>query len=475
MTKGTHLLRSALLALLALAVISGGSLAADLFDDDYDDCPYQTRLRDGQIADLAVARDSDDADHVNVSWSATEAATWGLGSNSFSTSLVVLLDDDDDGDFNDRKTLQLGSRKVTFEGVDTGKTVKVQMAIVVDHADGNYLISDILEMSINQSLSKPAFSSAWHQVSGVTLPTRTGKAADLKISSTAVAGMMYYIGYNENFGNYKSSDNDLVTSPATARLRIGLAHSAEEDNDDRDTVDFDAYIIRIVGEDGDVIDEGNDVATMESSYKSDRTALSFNHDANGETAALSLTAPTALFLDDVTQDPTFNPGTSPAKGTIGTGGYALTNVRIVDGDKITVAAHNSSAVLNRASERVEPDTEPLSIVRVDSYPLTSGNVTDATGEADATYNLPDPLANGVFAAAPAEHRDFPMDTMTSDETYTISAWAVNDKDEVISPVVEIKVRPRDTAQGTVTGFRDYKVTTAAVITDLTTTEFTVLK
>ena len=59
MTKGTHLLRSALLALLALAVISGGSLAAgDLFDDDYKDCPYKTRLRDGQIDDLSVNRDS---------------------------------------------------------------------------------------------------------------------------------------------------------------------------------------------------------------------------------------------------------------------------------------------------------------------------------------------------------------------------------------------------------------------------------
>ena len=89
MTKGTHLLRSALLALLALAVISGGSLAAgDLFDDDYKDCPYKTRLRDGQIADLTVARDSDDADHVNVSWTATDASTWRLGSNAYNTSLL---------------------------------------------------------------------------------------------------------------------------------------------------------------------------------------------------------------------------------------------------------------------------------------------------------------------------------------------------------------------------------------------------
>ena len=84
MIKGTHLLRSALLALLALAVISGGSLArGDLFDDDYNDCPHKTRLRDGQISDLSVNRDSDDEDEVNVSWAATDPATWGLGPNAY--------------------------------------------------------------------------------------------------------------------------------------------------------------------------------------------------------------------------------------------------------------------------------------------------------------------------------------------------------------------------------------------------------
>ena len=160
-TKGTHLLRSALLALLALAVISGGSLAAgDLFDDDYKDCPHKTRLRDGQIADLSVNRDSDDEDEVNVSWAATDPATWGLGPNAYSTSLVVILDD---GSSN-TETLSLGSKKTTFDGVDTGREVTVQMAIVVDTADGKYLISDILEKSINQSLTEPSFSGSWYRI-----------------------------------------------------------------------------------------------------------------------------------------------------------------------------------------------------------------------------------------------------------------------------------------------------------------------
>ena len=75
MTQGTHWLRSALLALLALALLSGGSLAAgDLFDDDYVDCPHRTRMRDGEIADLTVARDAEEADEVNVAWVATDPA-----------------------------------------------------------------------------------------------------------------------------------------------------------------------------------------------------------------------------------------------------------------------------------------------------------------------------------------------------------------------------------------------------------------
>ena len=480
MTKGTHLLRSALLALLGLVVISGGSLAAgDLFDKDYKDCPYQTRLRDGQIADLAVARDSDDADHVNVSWTATDASGWGLGPNTYNTSLVVLLD----GDKLHKKTLSLGSRKHTFEEVVTGKSVKVQMAIVVDHADGDYLISDILEQSIDQSLSKPSFSTGWHQVSGATMPKRTGKVSDFKITSTAQAGMLYYIGYNENFGNYKSSDSDLITTPATARLRIGLAHSADETDGERDDVDFDAYIIRIVDGDGDVVNEGDDVATVKSSYGNDADEATagtgandhnFNHDGSDTTPVMKLPIPNKLFVYGLSTEPTFNAGPTPAKGTIGTAGYALSSVRVVDGDDITVAMHDSTAVGGRTSEQVNPTT--ISIVKVDGFDFDGqGNVVQGTTDSDGSYSLSQDASGRVFAEPPNEHRDLPIDTFTSDETYTISAWAINDDDEVISPVVKIQVRPRDTARAPLTNFRDYKVTEDTNLADLTTTEFTVLK
>ncbi|MYC63328.1 MAG: hypothetical protein F4X16_10950 [Caldilineaceae bacterium SB0661_bin_34] len=468
------------LALLALAVISGGSLAAgDLFDNDYKDCPHKTRLRDGQISDLSVNRDSDEEDEVNVSWATTDPETWGLGPNKFRTSLVVILDDG----ISHTESESLGTTKVTFDNVDTGRVVTVQMAIVVDTADGKYLISDILEKRINQSLTEPAFSTAWRQVTGVTLPTRTGKAGDLKVNSQAVAGMLYYVGYNENFGNYKSDDSDMVTTPSTARLRIGLAHSSNETDVEREDVEFDAYIIRIEDEDGDVVSEGDDVATVASSYKSDRDAVELNHDGVDTTDAFSLKTPVALFLYGVTQDPTFATSDKPEERTIND--YALSNVRIVDGDDITVAAHVSSAVINRNGGLVPGY---LSMVKVDSFDLANtGTITPAVPDTsapdaddngnDASYALTTTAADidgTVFAEAPNEHRDFPIDTFTSDTTYTITAWAINEDDEVISPVATLKVRPKDTERsGTVT-VTDYKMT-AAGIDGLTTTEFTVLK
>ena len=406
MTKGTHLLRSALLALLALAVISGGSLAAgDLFDDDYKDCPYKTRLRDGQIDDLSVNRDSSDEDHVNVSWTATDPATWGLGSNAYRTSLVVLLDDGSTKD----ATLSLGSKKTTFEGVETGKEVTVQMAIVVDTADGKYLISDILETSINQSLTEPSFSAA---VKLVTTAAAEGPPV-VEERLTDTGGTMYYVGYNENFGNYKADTYSFHTRPRTATFRIGLAHAVDdkgmlkETKAERDDVDFDAYILRITDEDGDVVSEGDDVKSTESKY-GENNRLVFGVLGTAGTAGATATSSVKfqnVRLDDGAKAAVFDGGTPPT-GT-DTGGAAITFTP-------TVIA-------------------PLGVGL--SYIAPAAG----TGAAD------------LFAPAPDEHRDFPIDTLSSDVTYTITAWAINEDDEVISPVASLEVRPIDERVDIVTG------------------------
>lgn len=62
-----------------------------LFDADYEDCPFQTCMRDGEIANLDATRDLTDADVVHVTWEVTDPTTWGLGANAFQSSQVVIL------------------------------------------------------------------------------------------------------------------------------------------------------------------------------------------------------------------------------------------------------------------------------------------------------------------------------------------------------------------------------------------------
>ena len=434
-TKGTHLLRSALLALLALAVISGGSLAAgDLFDDDYDDCPHKTRLRDGQIADLSVNRDSDDEDEINVSWAATDPATWGLGPNAYSTSLVVILDDDDEVQ---TKILSLGSRSTTFDSVDTGVEVTVEMAIVTDTADGDYLISDILRKSINQSLTEPVFMADVMRITRVadddpdSDPATDDAVTEL---SDVTAGDFYYVGYNENFGNYKADTYTFATTPTTPRLRIGLANTELDADGNRyasdkgpyDEVDFDAYILRIVDESGNVVPEGDDVPTRASGYD---TRLVFG--TIGDTEG----------------------------GENSSGISAFSNVRINDGGAIQPSVHDDPTL---------PSGGTLLTAAATGAPALS-YVAPAAGTGD----------NTLFALPPDEHRDFPVDVLSSDETYTITAWAVNDDDEVISPVATLKLRPIDEKATITAALDDYQTATnadpAAGSNTIYVTEFTVLK
>ena len=63
--------------------------------------------------------------------------------------------DDNDGD-PVVKALSLGTRKAAFDQVKTGTGVTVRLAVVMETADGDRLISDVLEQTINQSLTEPA-------------------------------------------------------------------------------------------------------------------------------------------------------------------------------------------------------------------------------------------------------------------------------------------------------------------------------
>ncbi len=475
---GARALKSTLWVLLALVAVSGTSLAGgDLFDDDYFDCPARTRLQGGQIADLTVSRDSEDADEVNVSWTSTDPASWGLGSNAFNTFLVLLLDDDDGDPLS--QSVSLGLNKTTFDGVKTGAEVRVEMAIVVGTAEGDYLISDILREDINQSLETPSFSGKWYQLlqttpgTGYETPDADPDTPGHQYTFEGVGGgSMYYIGYNENFANYRKGTANYTHNPSTPRLRIGLAHSANDDEQGRDNVDFESYVIRIVDSDGDVVTEGDDVPTLASDY-------GFGINSNADTVRQTLNK---LWIHDIsdTSYPTFSNSGTIIRTSAGAGfqyasnfvfnagthrdtGEILSNVRVKDGSQITPAMHQLPAtVLTRMTDsEVAPPS--ISMMKVDT-----------TGNGNQTLYRD---AGQVFAHPPDAHRDFPVDTLATDESYTITAWAVNEDDEVISPVATVKVHPTDnTVTLTATaGLEDYLNQTAVGTGTLVVTTFTVIK
>ena len=462
---GVRALKSTLWVLLALVAVSGTSLAGgDLFDDDYFDCPARTRLQGGQIADLTVSRDSEDADEVNVSWTSTDPASWGLGSNAFNTFLVLLLDDDDGDPLS--QSLSLGLNKTTFDGVKTGAEIRVEMAIVVGTAEGDYLISDILRQDTSQSLGTPSFSGKWHQLLPTpqtddpvwTTPDADGDPNNgHQYTFEEVGGSgLYYIGYGQNFTNYRKGTAEAKSSPETPRLRIGLAHADEIDSDALDNVDFDSYLIRIVDSDGDVVSEGDDVPTTATDY-------GFGPDTSASDSSMQTLNKLWIHDLDISLYPTFSDS-----GTVITNGQdtgiTLSNVRIRDGSHTTQPMHQlPSNILSRRSDReVTPDF--ISRMKVS----TSGD--------GLTERYRD--AGQVFANPPDVHRDLPVDTLTSDETYNISAWAVNDDGEVVSPVATLKVHPTDnmvTLGPDAAALRDYLNTTPVTEGTILVTTFTVIK
>ena len=503
----------AVLVALTLMGVGGISLAAgDLFDKAYSDCPHNTRFRDGQISDLSVSRDSEEEAEVNVSWAATDPVTWGLGPNAYRTSLVVILDDG--GDL-ETQTMSLGSRKVTFEGVDTGVEVTVQMAIVVDTADGDYLISDILEASTFQSLTKPSFSTSEFKQYIVTrsdLDDASVSADDvvgtevipealdgLSKVQAVTGGLFYYVGYNENFGNYKA-DSGLQTRPSTARLRVGLRHGGETD-DHREDVEFDAYILRIEDSDGNVVSEGDDVATRENNYGALKIVLGEAGESSPAEVLVgdagSRTHPTGDSGTDLTPEAALEAATDLTEEERNDKGWVIRTVEVAGGpdtkhvqfagfNVVTSASVREAALtdVDARNVRINDDGEVLPVNLVRSGPNigftrislpTSDGLTVARVE-----GLPETSevagTNRVFVEPPDEYRDFPIDVFETDETYTISAWAINEDNEVISPIATLTVRPKD-KDGTLTppGMLEDYVFDNNSVNGLTITEFTVLK
>lgn len=512
----------ALWTLLVLSAAAGPALAAgDLFDAEYTDCPRGVRLQSGEISTLSVARDDTDTDTMNVSWAGTAPETWGLGNNAWDTTLVAILKPS--GASAITRELSLNTRDTEFTGVPSGSKVRVELAIVTTKAGQKYLISDILAASSTQNLEPPSFSAPWRYRSGDTWAARVepvwqyyddGDGNDATgtngwyqvnwrptaLDAAAVAGAFYYIGYNENFGNYRHTPdaaapgptNHLATVPATPRLRVGLVHGASARQ--REDVDFDAYRLEIVDGDGDTVQGDLRTVASPGTYR-----YHVRYNGAGDTRTLAAAelglygfanpnnanaAPPAPNTD------TRNPG--EPRGTLGTPGRRLHNVRVRRGRDSHPAAHAAWPAIPADNVGTAP-SQPASNARVRPgyYALaqdvtpTAANVGDGSatgairgrcvvgsgplardgdpyaGSCTATWNIGALPTNAVHltmpfdfhapfgvaryaAPLPDRHLDFPVGTLRSDETYTVYAWAVNADGETVSPRTALQVRPADT-------------------------------
>ena len=76
---------------------------------------------------------------------------------------MVILDD---GELH-AGALMPGATETAFDGIETGTEITVQLAIGVDHADGDHVVRDILERKLNQSLTEPSFTTGFLRVATV--------------------------------------------------------------------------------------------------------------------------------------------------------------------------------------------------------------------------------------------------------------------------------------------------------------------
>ena len=423
---------------VGLNLWGGHSLAAgDLFDDDYRDCPAKVRLRSGEIDGLTVTRDPKEDDHVNVAWTVTDAATWGLGPNAWNTALVLLLRDG--VRTHPPATVALGETRHTFEGVAKGTDVKVQLAIVHAHAAGRYLLSDIREARIRAGIGKPSFSTSWYtDADGFERIDAKGAKSGNEGKVEEIKGSaMYYIGYNENFANYLIA-TDTPTTPATPRFRVGLKHAGDIDDDDK----FDAYVLRLEDGSGDVLPGGHDVDTVPSDYGTTTFKIGTSR---GDTFTIfkghvkySDSANTVEYHSDNALIIRFRFVARLEKPT-----KPFSNVRINDDGDIEPAIYvenpphklefKSTPLFYKGDSRPYGESEALS--RCTNCKLTPTAVGIPAKSTILQYD------HTAFAPAPDYHRDFPTGVVRSDETLVIKAWAVNEDREIISPEVSITVRP----------------------------------
>ena len=383
----------ALVVVLIFGTLGSFSLAADAFDDDYNDCPARTRL-DG-VNGLTIDR-TDEKDEIRVSWEALNSAVLGsLGPNAYKARLTVIVDD---GDGIDETHVALGDTNRVFDHIDFTKALTVSIAVT----QGSYVISDIAEKDFTSGMPAPTFKNRI-RVSGNT----GGDERDEGPAPTAPGGTVlkdkgsfYYLGFNDLFDNWFVSaqsatelENRIHTKPSTSKFRVGLIHGAE--GLDLDEANFANYRITIEDGSGDLL--GYQAETVSASRTYSGKLIVFG-------------AVTALLSE----------------------GDEETDVAVTTNDLSSI----------RLSNRV--DDGPVS-----PYYTRVGFANPAGANSGQSYanifapavgavgNDTFPALDVLYVEPPVEYFDFPSDIFEDDGNYTIKAWAEDDDGTRISPQASI--------------------------------------
>ncbi len=277
------------------------------------------------------------------------------------------------GGDHDAMNLALAETSLVVDEVSFTEALTVSVAVT----QGDFVISDIAEADFTSGMPAPSFSTDVRvTASGVAAPDPEDatKLKDL--------GSFYYLGFNDLFDNWYLSASVAAVDdrPSTPKFRVGLAHGGAEL--DLDEADFENYRITIEDSSGDLLGYQAETVAAADTYGVNKILFGVRVDLTNES--------------DV--------GTSD-----------FTNIRL--------------------SNQVGPDgaVSAYYAIPIGANPgdsgLSYGN--SSNGAFLATDN------DTVFAEPPAEYFDFPRDVFDNDDSYTIKAWAEDDKGTRISPQASI--------------------------------------
>ncbi len=484
------------LLLTAFSALGGGTWADDAFDDDYRDCPAHSRL--DAFDNLRVTR-GEEADELDVSWDQIDLAALGLlgDRRRFDTEITVIAEGP--GDDIVRRA-PLGETDVTFDNIAQASDWQFSAALT-DIA--GYVISHIATADFTAGLDKPKLFDSFYYVSaaasslddddeeylkGSGRDLQLKHALDKKVIKKHDKGTFYYLGFNHNFDNYYVDTG--MTNPANPKFRIGLVHDLDIDPAD---ANFDHFRLEIRDDRGDDVLGFRATTTSDSATYGDDTVIVFGSVGTGRAARTQYnmaSVDAAIYdaderftniktantidadeggrldavhaLTDANWRPYFDEGGSDNDN--GPQVYAQAP-KMWEGDTtLTLSIPSSTYVQTEVFSAGPPPgfqsedrysfmlevTAGTELERNLSYAnLMPAYMLGAEGAATgllASVNIPYHNNGGIrrlFARAPDEYYDVSPSALRDDGSYTITVWAENDDDEIISPPATLTFNIQD--------------------------------